>query len=127
MEPVHRTKITDLSWGTIEVKMGDKTLHFRDAKIWPGGAREWDWNETGTGHSPGVQIADVEELFDHDPEVIILSKGQNRRLQVKQETRLFLEKQGISYYLEETNQAVKHFNELSQEGKQVAGLFHTTC
>ena len=38
-------RIMGVVWGRIEVE-GVGT--FRDAKIFPGGAREWDWNETGT-------------------------------------------------------------------------------
>ena len=34
--------------GKIEVE-GTGTL--RDAKLFPGGAREWDWRETGTEHT----------------------------------------------------------------------------
>jgi hypothetical protein len=60
----HPPRITHLSWGRIEVE-GGRT--FKDAKLWPGGVREWDWNETGTRHRPGVQPADVEELLDLRP------------------------------------------------------------
>jgi hypothetical protein len=42
-------RITHLSWGRIEVE-GGRT--FKDAKLWPGGVREWDWQETGTRHRP---------------------------------------------------------------------------
>jgi hypothetical protein len=38
---------------------------FKDAKVFPGGAREWDWRETGTRHVPGIQPADVQELIEH--------------------------------------------------------------
>ena len=53
--------IKHLSWGRLETEHGE----FKDAKLFPGGAREWDWNETGTRHEPGVQPADVEELLEH--------------------------------------------------------------
>ena len=29
------------------------------AKLYPGGARAWDWRETGTRHRPGIQPADI--------------------------------------------------------------------
>ncbi len=45
-------KITHLSWGRLEVEGQDGP--FKDAKLYPGGAREWDWNETGTSHEPGI-------------------------------------------------------------------------
>lgn len=119
--------IKQLSWGEIELKVNGESRNFRDCKIWPGGAREWDWDETGTSHSPGIQIADVEEILDKEVEVIILSRGQQRRLQVMQETQDYLDQQDITYHIEETNQAVDHFNELSRAGKRVGGVFHTTC
>ena len=44
------TLITDLSWGKMEVSIdGDKQV-FKDCKVWPGGAREWRWGETGQDH-----------------------------------------------------------------------------
>lgn len=48
---------------------------FKDAKIFPGGAREWDWRETGTRHAPGIQPADVQELIEHGAKAVVLSRG----------------------------------------------------
>ena len=48
-------RITHLSWGRLEVEGGRS---FKDAKLWPGGGRAWDWKETGTRHRPGIQLAD---------------------------------------------------------------------
>jgi hypothetical protein len=44
-------RILRLSWGHIEV--GHRP--FKDAKVFPGGARERDWRDTGTRHVPGIQ------------------------------------------------------------------------
>lgn len=122
-----QTLITYLSWGKIEVRADGEKRSYRDAKIWPGGAREWDWNETGTDHGIGIQIADVKEIVKNGAEIVILSRGQNRRLQVQEETTRYLEDRGVDYHIEETNQAVEHFNTLSREGKAVGGVFHSTC
>jgi hypothetical protein len=65
-------RIKALAWGKIEVE-GVGT--FRDAKLFPGGAREWDWRETGTEHAPGIQPTDVTELLDHGATTIVLSEG----------------------------------------------------
>ena len=51
-------RVTHLSWGHLEVEGVDGS--FKDAKLFPGGARAWDWNETGTNHEPGIQPADIE-------------------------------------------------------------------
>ncbi|HNG96476.1 MAG TPA: hypothetical protein PLB32_26980, partial [Acidobacteriota bacterium] len=53
-------RITQISWGHIEVEgLGAG----KDFKLFPGGGREWDWNETGTRHVPGIQPTDVQELL----------------------------------------------------------------
>jgi hypothetical protein len=76
-------RIARLSWGRLEI---DDGRGFKDAKLYPGGAREWDWHETGTHHIPGIQPADVAELLDHGAEVVVLSKGVWERLRVCPET-----------------------------------------
>lgn len=117
-------KITHLSWGQIQV-VGQSTP-FKDAKVFPGGAREWDWNETGTHHVPGIQPADVQELLENGAEVIVLSKGMNERLQVASETLELLREKDVPVHVLQTEEAVQEFNKLSQ-GRPVGGLFHSTC
>ena len=53
--------ISRVSWGRLEVEGHPP---FKDAKVYPGGARKWDWQETDTHHVPGIQPADVEELIE---------------------------------------------------------------
>ena len=76
-------RVTALAWGRVEVEGGGR---FKDAKLYPGGAREWDWRETGTRHAPGIQPADVEELIARGAEVVVLSQGIWERLQIMPET-----------------------------------------
>ena len=117
-------RIADLSWGHLEVEGQDAA--FKDAKLFPGGARAWDWNETGTHHTPGIQPADVEELLEHGAEVVVLSKGIHERLQVCSETLQLLEDRGIPVHTLQTERAVERYNELC-ETEPVGGLFHSTC
>ena len=118
-------QITHLSWGHLEVEGQNKS--FKDAKVFPGGARAWDWNETGTRHAPGIQPADVEELLDQGAEEVVLSRGMNERLQVCPETLEMLEERGIPVHTLQTEKAVERFNELSRSKTAVGGLFHSTC
>jgi hypothetical protein len=46
-------RIDRVEWGKLVI--ADHT--FRDAKLFPGGTREWNWRETNTHHVPGVQRA----------------------------------------------------------------------
>ena len=116
-------RITHLSWGNMKVDGGKS---FRDVKLYPGGAREWDWKETGTGHVPGIQPADVQELLDHGARVVILSQGMNGQLQVQPDTLRTLESRGIEYHQLQTEEAVSLYNEL-RGNRPVGGLFHSTC
>jgi hypothetical protein len=117
-------KIAHLAWGRIEVE-GEK-LAFKDAKLFPGGAREWDWRETGTEHVPGIQPADVQELLDHGATIIVLSRGVYQRLQVCPETLELLASAGVRTHLLQTDEAVRVYNELAGT-EPVAGLMHSTC
>lgn len=116
-------RITRLSWGSIEVEGGRR---FKDAKLWPGGSREWDWGETGTHHSPGIQPADVEELLRHGVQRVVLSRGQQRRLQVCAETLRMLRERGVAVEVLETSEAVRRYNAI-RKTEAVGGLFHSTC
>ncbi len=117
-------RIKHLSWGHIEVEGKDKP--YRDAKLFPGGSREWDWKETGTQHIPGIQPADVKELLEHGATEVILSKGVYEQLHVCPETLQMLKEKGITTHILQTKKAVRLYNKL-REKKSVGGLFHTTC
>ncbi len=112
-----------LAWGRIEIEGVGK---FRDAKVFPGGAREWDWNETGTAHEPGIQPADVAELLDHGATTIVLSQGRLKRLHVCPQTLQLLQERGVRTHVLPTAEAIELYNRL-RDREQVAGLFHTTC
>ena len=116
-------RITDHSWGRIVV---DDRTSYKDAKLFPGGSRKWDWKETGTNHVPGIQPADVKELLDHGATVVVLSKGVQNALGVRSDTIEMLENKGIAVHVDQTDAAIRLYNEL-RESEAVGGLFHTTC
>jgi hypothetical protein len=117
-------RITHLAWGRIEVEGGAGP--YKDVKLFPGGSREWDWSETGTEHSRGIQPADLEELLEHGATVVVLSRGMYERLGVPRETLELLADRGITVHVLQTDKAVELYNELA-ESERVGGLFHTTC
>ena len=121
------TRITHFSWGQMEVCASSQQLQFRDCKIWPGGAEEWDWNTTGTRHQPGIQPAAVEEILERGAELVVLGCGFHGALNVCPEHEHVLRSRGVEFYAEETPRAVERFNELTEQGKKVGGLFHSTC
>ena len=116
-------KIKNISWGKIEIE--DQGF-FKDVKLFPAGCRSWDWQETGTQHSPGIQYSDVKELIDNHATDIILSKGMLGRLLVPDDLVKQLESEGIKVHVRKTKKAAKLYNELVQTRK-VGALIHTTC
>ena len=122
MNPTHSPRITHLSWGRLETDGGV----FKDARLYPGGAEEWDWNETGTSHEPGIQPADVRRLLERGANVVILSKGFHERLGVAPETLRVLEEKGIPTHVARTEEAARLYEEL-REKEKVGALIHSTC
>lgn len=116
-------KINSIEWGKIVV--ADNQI-YKDAKLFPGGSRGWDWNETGTHHQPGIQPADVQELLDYNAQVIVLSKGFYERLHVCNETIDSLNKNEVTFYILETGKAVEKYNNV-RKGKPAGALIHSTC
>lgn len=117
-------RITHLSWGKMTVEgIGPG----KDFKLWPGGGRPWNWNETNTHHHPGIQPADIEELLNYGVEEIVLSRGILLALHVCPETTELLQAEEIKTYIAETKEAGEIYNQLIHEGKVVGGLFHSTC
>jgi hypothetical protein len=117
-------RIKKLSWGYVGVEGQEGT--FKDVKLFPGGARAWDWNETATNHNPGIQTADVKELVEKGANVIVLSMGINKRLRVMPETLIWLRDRGVTVYVMQTEEAVRQYNELA-ETMAVGALIHSTC
>ncbi|CAF1527927.1 unnamed protein product [Rotaria magnacalcarata] len=121
--------IEQLEWGSIHVKGFSPG---KDFKLFPGGALEWDWNETNTRHVPGIQQKDVEFLIEKGAKYIVLSRGMKNKLETPKETEDFLEKQKANldindYFIKTTLEAHKLYNQLVLEKKPVGALIHSTC
>jgi hypothetical protein len=116
-------RIVECRWGRVRVE-GLGTV--KDAKLFPGRARAWDWRETGTRHRPGIQPADIAELVEHGARTIVLSTGAWRRLRVCPETLRRLDEQGVTWTVLPTLAAVAAYNRLA-EREPAGALIHSTC
>ena len=124
MTTIRSPLILSAGWGRLEV---EQLGCGKDFKLWPGGGRAWDWRETGTSHSAGIQIADVEELLDHHCQVIVLGRGMFSRLNVARQTLDYLQGRQVETVVASTRAAVKSYNEYAGRQVRVGGLFHSTC
>ncbi|XP_050568719.1 mth938 domain-containing protein isoform X3 [Cygnus atratus] len=107
-------EIASLSWGQMKVKGCSTT--YKDCKVWPGGSRTWDWRETGTNHSPGVQPADLEEVVKKGAQTVVIGRGMSEALQVPSSTVDYLKKNGIEVVVLQTEKAVEEYNALAARG-----------
>lgn len=118
--------ITHFKWGKIVVTFQGKEHTFKDCKLSPKIAQEWNWKEFNTKHVPGIQIADLKSIID-DSDIIILSRGVDLILQTEPATIDYLNKTGKEVHILQSEQAVKLYNELAQQNKNVGILLHSTC
>ncbi|CAN9493054.1 unnamed protein product [Ophioblennius macclurei] len=118
-------EIVSLSWGHMVVK--GSSSHYKDCKVWPGGSRAWDWRETGTNHSPGVQPGDLEEVLKKGIDLLVIGRGMKGALQVPPSTLDFVKQRGVEVKVFQTEEAVAEYNKLANGGAKVGGVFHSTC
>lgn len=116
-------RVSHHSWGRIDV---EGVGPFKDVKLYPGGARAWNWSETGTRHVPGVQYADAAELLDLGAEHVVLSTGVHERLQVSAAVVAELEAHGVTVHVAPTPAAIRLYNTLAVQHR-VGALLHSTC
>ncbi len=117
-------KILEFQWGKMNIEhLGTGG----DMKLWPGGGRPWDWGETGTHHTPGIQIADIEEVLDHGSQILVLTRGVHGALQVCPETLTYLKEHGVDAIVVTTPEGIERYNAYVEAGKRVGGVFHSTC
>jgi len=117
-------RILFVAWGKMEIESLGKG---KDFKLWPGGGRPWNWNETGTSHGAGIQVADVRELVEHSCEIIILARGVFSRLKISPDTTTYLETQDVEVIDTDTKRGVEIYNSKVEKNVRVGGLFHSTC
>lgn len=123
MRRCNNPSIASFRWGQIVDASGRV---FKDARLFPGGAEEWDWRRTGTRHDPGIQAADLADLLAAKPDMIILSRGVDLVLRVPQATIDFAREHARSVLVLQSAEAVAAYNRVVMSERVVA-LIHSTC
>lgn len=95
----------------------------KDLKILGGQVKDNWWRQDG--HRVGV--ADVEDILEAAPGVLVVGMGANGLMRVSGELKEVLEDKGIRLIAQPSAEAVKTFNKVVEEGGDVAGAFHLTC
>jgi hypothetical protein len=77
------------------------------------------------GHA--LAVADLDDVVAVRPDVLVIGTGYFGRMSVAQETRRYLEQQGIQVRDARTREAVHEFRQLQQERRRVVAALHLTC
>ncbi|MFP4686675.1 MAG: Mth938-like domain-containing protein [bacterium] len=112
-------KVSDYSFGSM--KVGDKKIS-SDIIVHGDWIHDW-WRESG--HR--VVTVDLKEIARRNPAIIVFGCGASGMMTVSAEAKQHLQQQGIDCETYNTGKAVKRYNQLLKEGKNVAGAFHLTC
>ncbi|UCE88350.1 MAG: Mth938-like domain-containing protein [Pseudomonadota bacterium] len=113
-------QVTRYEFGRIEV---DGKTFTSDVIILPEQVNaEW-WRKQG--HR--LDRDDLEEVVASRPEVLVIGTGCYGRMMVPDETRTFLEAQGIELHIAPTATAVEEFNRLQRQCANVVAALHLTC
>lgn len=101
----------------------DGVSYNSDIIILEGTAQSGWWRKQG--HSLAVE--DLTSVIAARPSVLVVGCGASGLMQVPEETRRFLQENGIEPEAVDTHEAVRRFNELTQAGADVAAAMHLTC
>jgi hypothetical protein len=112
--------ISGYRFGRIDI--GGRT-YTSDVIITPDRVIDGWWRQQG--HA--LAVADLDEIVAARPDVLMIGTGYFGRMSVLQETRRYLEAQGIHVREARTGKAVHDFNELQQERGRVVAALHLTC
>ena len=93
-----------------------------DLLVFPDKVKTGWWRKEG--HL--LQIADLKEVLEAKPEVLVVGTGYSGMMNVPPETRKSVESEGIELIVQKTAEACQTFNHLIESRTVVAAL-HLTC
>jgi hypothetical protein len=100
----------------------DEEPHTRDLILFPDRVSPNWWRETG--HR--LDVADLAQVLDAAPEILVVGTGAYGLMKVPQETRQAVEAAGIELRTARTGEAWQTYNDLREQHRTV-GAFHLTC
>jgi hypothetical protein len=112
-------KITHYSFGRITI---DGKTYTSDVIIYPDHIDSSWWRKEG--HL--LQIPDLEDIVRADIPTLIVGTGYYNTMKVPKETITYLESKKIQVNIENTQNAVRLYNEISDKQPVIAAL-HLTC
>jgi len=113
-------QISEYKFGSIAID--DKT-YTSDVIIAPDKVIDSWWRKQG--HN--LDIDDLADIIATRPDMLIIGTGYFGRMQVPDETKQYLQQQGIEFRQAKTSDAVRELNRLQKEYARIVAALHLTC
>jgi hypothetical protein len=75
----------------------------------------------------GLELPRITQRIEHEPAVVVLSRGRELRLETMDTVRDLSKQREIDVVWVETSEAIGEYNRLANQGVRVAALIHSTC
>lgn len=119
--------IEEYHFGLITI---DGVTYRHDVEVrWTGDVLPWSFKRRHM-----IDVEEIKRAAGEKPEVIVIGTGESGLVEVTEEAQKEIKARGIELIIDETEQAVRTFNILTEESmeeegknKEVIGLFHLTC
>ncbi len=98
-------------------------LYTSDVIVHKNGVEEGWWRKEG--HK--VCMDDIKRILNLKPEIVVFGTGAYGRVKVEDDVIEYLKKKGIDVYVLKTAEAVKLFESMLKQGKNVVLAAHLTC
>ena len=70
---------------------------------------------------------DLKRVMKAQPAILVVGCGASGLMKISDDTRQRLQQEGIELIALDTHKAVQKYNELAQQGENVAAALHLTC
>ncbi|MFC1697737.1 Mth938-like domain-containing protein [Nanoarchaeota archaeon] len=84
-------------------------------------------NKIDKWHNHSLSMDDMEEIFEANPDYIIIGTGASGVVKVIDKIQKEAESRKIELIILLTDEACDKFNELNKKGENVAAIMHSTC
>jgi hypothetical protein len=105
----------------------DEKQYSRDIIILPDGSVKDRQPGKGRLGSHSIARTEIESLAAEQPDVILIGIGVHSMARLARDAEFYLHEPDLNLTLLPSPQAVKKYNQCTEDGEKVAALIHVTC
>jgi hypothetical protein len=118
------TKIDKFGFGSVVI---DGTKHIRDLILLPDGKMKRRDGGFWVIGSHYIKKDEVEQLFTAGTKAVVIGVGVFSRAHLSTDAANYAKSQSAELFVLPSRDAVRKWNQLTDEGKRTAALIHITC